>query len=36
MIRPGDAAVTAFANEGSTWGGTWSSPDFQHFSATGR
>lgn len=36
MIRPGDAAVTAFANEGWTWGGTWSSPDFQHFSATGR
>jgi hypothetical protein len=36
MIRPGHAAVAAFAAEGWTWGGTWSSPDYQHFSATGR
>jgi D-alanyl-D-alanine carboxypeptidase len=36
MIRAGDAAVAAFAAVGWTWGGTWSSPDYQHFSATGR
>jgi poly-gamma-glutamate synthesis protein (capsule biosynthesis protein) len=36
MIQPGDAAVSAFAAEGWTWGGTWSSPDYQHFSVTGR
>ncbi|MGI5129057.1 M15 family metallopeptidase [Pseudonocardia sp. CA-107938] len=36
MIRPGDAAVRAFARIGFTWGGTWRSPvDLQHFSATG-
>jgi hypothetical protein len=36
MIRLGDPVVAAFAAEGWTWGGTWSSPDYQHFSATGR
>ena len=36
MIRPGDAAVSAFAAVGWQWGGTWSSADYQHFSATGR
>jgi D-alanyl-D-alanine carboxypeptidase len=36
MIRAGDVAVSAFAAEGWTWGGTWSSPDYQHFSVTGR
>jgi len=36
MIRPGDAVVSAFAAIGWSWGGTWSSADYQHFSATGR
>ena len=37
MIRPGDAAVTAFAARGWTWGGTWTTgKDYQHFSAGGR
>ena len=36
MIRPGDAAVQAFAAEGWQWGGAWSPADYQHFSATGR
>jgi hypothetical protein len=36
LIRPGDAAVTAFASVGWQWGGSWSTPDYQHFSATGR
>jgi hypothetical protein len=36
MIRAGDAAVGAFTAVGWTWGGTWSTPDYQHFSATGR
>ena len=36
MIRPGDAVITAFADLGWTWGGTWRSPrDLMHFSATG-
>jgi hypothetical protein len=36
MIRPGDAATTAFAAVGWTWGGSWRSPrDLMHFSATG-
>lgn len=35
LIVPGDAAVTAFAEIGWAWGGEWSSPDYQHFSATG-
>jgi hypothetical protein len=36
MVRAGDAVVAAFAAEGWTWGGIWSTPDYQHFSATGR
>jgi poly-gamma-glutamate synthesis protein (capsule biosynthesis protein) len=36
LIRPGDAVVSAFAAIGWQWGGTWSSADYQHFSATGR
>lgn len=40
-LRPGMAAAgnelnTAFAEVGWGWGGTWSSPDYQHFSASGR
>lgn len=35
MIHGGDAVVRAFAAEGWSWGGYWSSPkDYQHFSAT--
>ena len=37
VILAGDAVVTAFANRGWTWGGTWSGPiDYQHFSVSGR
>lgn len=36
MAIPGSAAVVAFAAIGWGWGGAWSSPDYQHFSATGR
>jgi poly-gamma-glutamate synthesis protein (capsule biosynthesis protein) len=36
MIRAGDAIIAAFVGIGWQWGGTWSSPDYQHFSATGR
>jgi D-alanyl-D-alanine carboxypeptidase len=36
MIRAGDVVVRAFAAIGWEWGGAWSSPDSQHFSATGR
>ena len=37
VIREGDAAVTAFAAEGWTWGGHWAtSKDYQHFSLSGR
>jgi D-alanyl-D-alanine carboxypeptidase len=36
MVRAGDVVVTAFAAEGWTWGGTWPTPDYQHFSSTGR
>ncbi len=36
MLRPDDVAVRAFAAVGWEWGGYWSSPDYQHFSATGR
>lgn len=36
-IVAGDAVVTAFADIGWRWGGTWRSlKDYQHFSATGR
>jgi hypothetical protein len=39
--RPGMATrngvlVRAFASQGWAWGGRWSSPDYQHFSTTGR
>jgi hypothetical protein len=37
--RPGMAEgslVAAFASVGWGWGGRWSSPDYQHFSANGR
>jgi hypothetical protein len=36
IIRSGDVVVAAFATIGWQWGGTWASPDYQHFSATGR
>lgn len=36
MIRPEDVAVRAFEAAGWHWGGHWSAPDYQHFSATGR
>ena len=37
MITSGDAVVRAFAAEGWSWGGAWSSlKDYQHFSTTGR
>jgi poly-gamma-glutamate synthesis protein (capsule biosynthesis protein) len=36
MVRPGDAVVTAFAAIGWAWAGTRESPDYQHFSSTGR
>jgi hypothetical protein len=36
MAVPGGQLVTAFASFGWLWGGRWtSSPDYQHFSATG-
>lgn len=40
-VRPGmivadDVVVTAFADIGWGWGGSWASPDYQHVSATGR
>ena len=39
-VRPGMAVaggvlVRAFASVGWSWGGRWSDPDYQHFSATG-
>ncbi|WP_345712451.1 M15 family metallopeptidase, partial [Kineococcus glutinatus] len=37
LVRAGDAVVAAFAAEGFSWGGAWSSPkDYQHFSLSGR
>jgi hypothetical protein len=36
VIRAGDVVVAAFATIGWQWGGAWTSPDYQHFSATGR
>jgi D-alanyl-D-alanine carboxypeptidase len=37
LILEGDPVVAAFAAEGWTWGGTWSTlRDYQHFSLTGR
>jgi hypothetical protein len=36
MVQPGDAVTAAFSSIGWWWGGDWSSPDYMHFSATGR
>jgi D-alanyl-D-alanine carboxypeptidase len=35
MAFPGGALVSAFASVGWPWGGRWSTPDYQHFSANG-
>jgi|1186.fasta_scaffold708482_1 hypothetical protein len=35
VIRAGGPVVRAFARSGWTWGGRWTSPDFQHFSSSG-
>ena len=35
MVAPGDVVNRAFGAIGWSWGGRWSSPDYQHFSATG-
>lgn len=35
MAYPGGVLVSAFAAVGWPWGGRWSDPDYQHFSATG-
>jgi D-alanyl-D-alanine carboxypeptidase len=35
MVVAGDVVVRAFAAIGWRWGGRWSTPDYQHFSATG-
>ena len=36
MAVPGGVLVRAFAAVGWGWGGRWSDPDYQHFSANGR
>jgi hypothetical protein len=36
MAVPGGVLVRAFASVGWKWGGRWSSPDYQHFSVSGR
>jgi hypothetical protein len=36
MVVPGDVVTGSFAAIGWRWGGDWSSPDYMHFSATGR
>lgn len=36
MALPGGALVEAFARHGWSWGGSWSTPDYQHFAANGR
>jgi hypothetical protein len=36
MIEANDAAVRAFASIGWGWGGSWASPDYMHFSASGK
>ena len=36
MAAPGSAINAAFASVGWGWGGGWSTPDYQHFSANGR
>jgi hypothetical protein len=35
MVVPGNVVIRAFAAIGWSWGGRWSTPDYQHFSATG-
>jgi D-alanyl-D-alanine carboxypeptidase len=35
MVVEGDLVVRAFASISWSWGGRWSTPDYQHFSATG-
>jgi hypothetical protein len=35
MAFAGGVLVTAFASAGWSWGGRWSAPDYQHFSAGG-
>src|SRR3954468_2075977 len=35
VIRAGSVAVRAFASVSWGWGGRWSAPDYQHFSASG-
>ena len=35
MAVPGGQLVAAFASVGWQWGGRWSAPDYQHFSANG-
>ncbi|HEX3394617.1 MAG TPA: M15 family metallopeptidase [Acidimicrobiales bacterium] len=35
MAVSGGPLISAFAAAGWSWGGRWSSPDYQHFSATG-
>lgn len=35
MMRSGDVLTRAFEEAGWHWGGRWSNPDYQHFSATG-
>ena len=34
VITSGDVVVRAFADAGWSWGGNWSSPDYQHFVAS--
>lgn len=36
MATRNGVLVRAFASRGWTWGGRWNSPDYQHFSTTGR
>ncbi|HEY5883015.1 MAG TPA: M15 family metallopeptidase [Nakamurella sp.] len=37
VINAGDEVVWAFADQGFSWGGSWSRPiDYQHFSVSGR
>ncbi|MGW9073937.1 M15 family metallopeptidase [Streptomyces yangpuensis] len=35
QIHPGDAVAAAFREVGWQWGGHWTNPDYQHFSANG-
>ncbi|MFG2292822.1 M15 family metallopeptidase [Streptomyces sp. NPDC048603] len=36
VVRPDSAVTEAFRAAGWEWGGRWSPPDYQHFSANGR